>query len=302
MSPPPLSETPVFLSSYVQGSIKGQALSQEIKYLLEKEAIELAPDHRGFYSRMFLVQKASGSWRSIIDLSTLNHFVAKTKFHMETVQSVLSSVRQGDWMYSIDLQDAYLQISVHQESRKFLRFMAGGKVYHFRALCFGLSTAPQVYIYTSTSTRIRMLRYLDDWLVQASSREKCIRARDTILNLCITLGIRVSFCQVLSDPIPDCRLFRSENGFHFFNGFTSQEAEGFRDLNHRRVPSCEDPPASLWRTLLEHLSSLTRLVPGGCLRMRSPQLQLRSLWDFQEESARIPWNLQIRLDLLWCPC
>ena len=34
---------------------------------------------------------------------------------------------QGDWMVSVDLRDAYLQIPVHPESWKFLRFVVFGK-------------------------------------------------------------------------------------------------------------------------------------------------------------------------------
>ena len=34
--------------------------------------------------------------------------------------------------------------------------------------------------------------------------------------------------------------------------------------------SSPDPPAALWRRLLGHLSSLTLLVKGWMLRMRSP--------------------------------
>ena len=38
--------------------------------------------------------------------------------------------------------------------------------------------------------------------------------------------------------------------------------------------SSPNPPAALWRRLLGHLSSLTLLVKGGMLRMRSLQLRL----------------------------
>ena len=92
-----------------------------------------------------MVMKASGSWRPVIDLSTLNLRVRKTPFKMETLQSVLLSVRSGDWMVSIDLKDAYLQIPIHPDSRKYLRFVALSQVFQFKALCFGLSTAPQVF-------------------------------------------------------------------------------------------------------------------------------------------------------------
>ena len=101
---PPLSERPLSLPAYSPQSIKGVALTQELQNLLRKGAVELAPQSPGFYSRLFLVQKASGSWRPIIDLSTLNDYITSSHFHMETPQSVLRSIRPGDWMISLDLQ------------------------------------------------------------------------------------------------------------------------------------------------------------------------------------------------------
>ena len=110
-------------------SIRGKALEKEFLDLLHKGAIKQAPQTPGFYSRLFVVQKDSGSWRPIIDLSTLNTFIVSQRFHMETPQSVLRSIRQGDWMISLDLQDAYLQVPIHPESRRYLRFTMGGVPY-----------------------------------------------------------------------------------------------------------------------------------------------------------------------------
>ena len=42
------------------------------------------------------------------------------------------------------------------------------------------------------SMGIRMLRYLDDWLIQASSKEECLQARETVLSLCQELGIIIN--------------------------------------------------------------------------------------------------------------
>ena len=53
--------------------------------------------------------------------------------------------QRGDFLASLDLKDAYFQIPIHGSSRKLLRFMSEGTVYQFKALCFGLSTAPQVF-------------------------------------------------------------------------------------------------------------------------------------------------------------
>ena len=103
--------------------------------MLSKDALEIVFDPGpGFYSRLFLVEKVTGGWRPVIDLSHLNEFVLQTPFKMETIASVLRSVREGDFLASTDLKDTYLQIPVHQSSRKLLRFLSEGTVYQIKTL------------------------------------------------------------------------------------------------------------------------------------------------------------------------
>ena len=143
-SPPPLTRTPILFPVYRPGSPQSLALHQEIEKMLAKGVLEIVPDPGpGFYSRLFLVEKATGSWRPVIDLSTLNTFIRQTPFKMETVASVLNAVQENDLLASLDLKDAYCQVPVHPSSRKFLRFVSQGTVYQFKVLCFGLSTAPK---------------------------------------------------------------------------------------------------------------------------------------------------------------
>ena len=52
------------------------------------------------------------------------------------------AMRQGDWATSISLKDAYFHIPIAKGYRKFLRFVVNGKAYQFKALPFGLATAP----------------------------------------------------------------------------------------------------------------------------------------------------------------
>ena len=135
----------------------------------------------------------------MISLSQLNEFVELTLFKMETIASVLLSVREGDFLASLDLKDAYFQIPIHRSSRKLLRFTSEGMVYQFRALCFGLSTAPQVFTRVfavvsawAHSHGIRLLRYLDDWLVLSSSEREAKQAVQSLLSLCRSLGIVIN--------------------------------------------------------------------------------------------------------------
>ena len=304
---PPLSRAPISLPSYHPSSIKGVALRDCSQALVAKSAVELAPlPSLGFYSRLFVVWKTSWSWRPVIDLSTLNLFVDVAHFRMETIQSVLLSVRQGDWMASIDLKEAYLQIPVHPDSRHFLRFVALGRVYQFSALCFGLSTAPQVFSRVMAhvsailhSWGIRMRRYLDDWLVQSSSREALLHDLRVVLNLCRELGIVVNPSKSHLVPsqvvqylgvVIDSRSFRASPSSERVSKLFST-ADAFL--------SCAAPPASTWLRLLGILSSLAHLVPGGRLRVRSLQLCLHQQWDRGDLSALIPWSQPCRRDLQW---
>ena len=114
LSHPPLSPVPIEFQSYVGNPSKFSALQEEVSSLLEKEAIvEVVDQDPGFYNRLFLVAKASGEWRPVLDVSSLNKWVKKTKFSMESSRTVLSAIRQGDWMISIDMKDAFFHIPVH---------------------------------------------------------------------------------------------------------------------------------------------------------------------------------------------
>ena len=53
---------------------------------------EVPPNSPGFYSNVYLVRKASGGWRPVIDLKNLNSHIHAPHFRMFTTNSVLSSV------------------------------------------------------------------------------------------------------------------------------------------------------------------------------------------------------------------
>ena len=284
---PPLSERPLSLPTYSPQSIKGVVLTQELQHLLQKGAVEPAPQSPGFYSRLFLVQKASGSWRPIIDLSTLNGYVISSHFHMETPKSVLRSIRPGDWMVSLDLQDAYLQVPVYRDSRRYLRFVVKGRTYQFRVLCFGLTTAPQVFTRIMAPVSailhkygVRMLRYLDDWLILASSELACLQSRDRLLTVCTELVIQVNLSKLFLVPTQSLVYLGMEiRSLPFIARPTPARVSNLLRLIEEFL-STLSPPAFLWRRLLGHLSSLTLLVPGGMLRMRLLQLCLKDQWGF----------------------
>ena len=169
LRPPPLSMELIPMPSY------GAALEEVTLALIAKGAVELAPLlSPGFSGRRFVVWKTSGvvasGHRPVPAHSIRGHFPLSPGNH-----PVCSHVSPTGGLDGLRLREAYLQVPVHPESRRFLCFVAHGRTYQLKALCFSLSTAPQVFPRVMApvsvvllSLGIRMRHYRDDWLVQAS--------------------------------------------------------------------------------------------------------------------------------------
>ena len=132
------------------------------------------PNFSRVFQPTFLVPKPNNKWRPILDLSKLNLFLKAEKFKMETPDTIRTSLQQGEWVTSIDFKDAYFHIPIQEQSRKYLRFHVQGQTYQFKALPFGLSTAPLEFTVVAKEVKliaihkdIRIHQYLDDWLVRA---------------------------------------------------------------------------------------------------------------------------------------
>ncbi len=186
----------------VNSASKAFVLRQELSSLLQKEAIEELPQsdvEREFFSRYFLVPKRDGGLRPILDLRHFNFSLYKGKFKMLTMKTIMSQVQRGDWFVTINLKDAYFHIQVVQRHRRFLRFAFGGKAYQYKVLPFGLALAPRTFTKCMDAALaplrlqgIRVLNYLDDWLILAHSRELVSRHRDIVLGHIPSLGLRMN--------------------------------------------------------------------------------------------------------------
>ena len=297
-SRPPLSHVPIPLPSYSPNSIRGLALSDAVSALVEKEAIEIAPPSPGFYSRFFVTPKVTGGWRPVINLSRLNGWVELSIFHMEIAQSVLQSLRPGDWMVSLDLQ-----VPVHPASRRYPRFCVGDTVYQFRALCFGLSSAPQVFtrVMALVSSIIHRhgfhcLRYLDDWLVLGSTFQELVRAMDFLLWLCRLLGIIVNHSKSSLVPTQTLDYLGMTLVTSPSRVFPTLKRIQKLSLLLQAFLSDRLHPVSVWRSLLGMMSAI---VPGSCLRMRSLQLRLNAPGPLLVDGDLVSWDDGCLRDLQW---
>ena len=137
---------------------------------------------------------------------------------METPETIRLSLQKGEWVTSLDFSDACFHIPINPRSRKYLRFHLHGQTFQFRALPFGLATAPLEFTKVvkkvklmAQSRGIRIHQYLDDWLLRAPCRETCVNQTQTLMALCQQLGWLVNLQK--SELVPQQEF--NFVGYHF---------------------------------------------------------------------------------------
>ncbi len=108
-------------------------------------------------------------------------------------------IRPGDWFASVDLKDAYFHIQIAPHHRRFLRFAFEGTAYQYSVLPFGLALAPRTFskcvdaaLSPLRASGMRILNYLDDWLILAQSRGTLLSHIDSLLIHLESLGLCVN--------------------------------------------------------------------------------------------------------------
>lgn len=97
-------------------------------------------------SRIFLIPKADGTQRLILNLRELNEFVVTERFKLEDYRVAKRLVSPGYFTASVDLKDAHQLVPVAQTYRKLLWFDFKASCYKYTCLPYGLSSA--LYVFT----------------------------------------------------------------------------------------------------------------------------------------------------------
>ncbi|EAL73842.1 hypothetical protein DDB_G0267210 [Dictyostelium discoideum AX4] len=191
---------------------KSDCITKEVQDLLLDDAIEqVLPNRyskRVFYSNVFTVPKPGTTLhRPVLDLKRLNTYINNQSFKMEGIKNLPSMVKQGYYMVKLDIKKAYLHVLVDPQYRDLFRFVWKGSHYRWKAMPFGLSTAPRIFTMLLRPV-LRMLRdinvsviaYLDDLLIVGSTKEECLSNLKKTMDLLVKLGFKLNLEKIVLEP------------------------------------------------------------------------------------------------------
>ena len=134
------------------------------------------------------------------NLKCFNHYMHIPSFKMPTLKNVWQLIQQGDFAFSIDLQDAYLHIPIVKHHHHFVCFVCCNVSYQWKVLPFGLVTAPRVFtsltkpiLFLCCHKGLHIVIYLDDILVLVQSKWAGKRAHLFLCSLLVCLGLHINF-------------------------------------------------------------------------------------------------------------
>ena len=93
-------------------------------------------------STVFTTEKPDDTHRLILNLKKLNESINYVHFKMESFGNVIQLIRQGVWMGSIDLKDAYYSVRVNEKHQKYFTFYWNMAYYHYVRMPNGYAQAP----------------------------------------------------------------------------------------------------------------------------------------------------------------
>ena len=206
---PPYRDKP--LRQFKRNADETALIQDEINKLVTKNVIEPCDHEEGeFLSNIFTRPKKSGGLRVILDLSDLNKSILYQHFKMDNIKTALALISPECYLASADLRDAYYTVPIHPDSRKFLRFTWQGKLWQFKVLPNGLSSAPRLFtkLLKPAFANLReqghiVIGYLDDTLIIGKTAAETRAAVTATTQMLSDLGFIVHPEKSVLDPSQD---------------------------------------------------------------------------------------------------
>ncbi|XP_026752395.2 uncharacterized protein K02A2.6-like [Galleria mellonella] len=187
-----------------------EQVNTELKRLVDEgvlEPVDTMATPIEWASPIVIAIKANGNVRICADFKvTINQHVQIDDYPLPRFEEITSKLSGGQLFTKIDLKDAYLQLLIHPNSRKYLTIVTHKGYFRYKRLPFGISFAPAVFQRTMhhiLSGLDGVVCYLDDILITAGDLQEHLTRVRAVLQRLQDLGLKsqISKCAWLQDSV-----------------------------------------------------------------------------------------------------
>lgn len=211
-------------------------IHNEIKKLLDDDIIE--PSSSPWRAQVLVTKNDNQKKRMCVDYSqTINKFTHLDAYPLPTMQSIIKEVSQYKWFSKLDLRSAYHQIPLMTQERMYTGFEAGGQLYQFKRIPFGLKNA--VPCFQRVINQIisdfnceGTFAYLDDITVCGKTRDEHDNKLHTFLNAARACNITLNKNKCVY-ATNDLKLL----GYHISNGEKRPDPERVKPIVNLPTPT-----------------------------------------------------------------
>ena len=160
-------------------------------------------------SPVVLVTKPGGGTRFAIDFRKLNAVTKRQVYPMPRIEDCLNSLGSGKYFTLLDLQSAFWQVELDEDSKPKTAFSVEGMGhYEFNVLPYGLTNAAAVFQRMIDQVLVglhwtHMLCYIDDVIIFGSSLEEHNERLELVLRKLAEadLGLNLAKCTFAKDTV-----------------------------------------------------------------------------------------------------
>ena len=124
-------------------------IEQKLEELVKSEIIESVEGPTPWVSPVIVVSKPSGVVRLCVHMRKANEAVVRERHPIPTVDDILFQLDGSTVFSKLDLKWGFHQIELEQQSRTITTFNTHKGLYRYKRLMFGISSASELYQYTS---------------------------------------------------------------------------------------------------------------------------------------------------------
>lgn len=160
-----------------------QTMKDNVARLLKARVIERSKSP--YLTPVLMVKKPLGGTRMVLDFRNINDLLKRYNSDIPNISEILNKLEGCNYFTTLDLTEAFHQLPLTVESRKFTAFSFNGIKYQYRTLPFGLTSASNYMqeFLAKALENLKAFNYIDDVIIYSKTKDEHYKILEDIFQV-----------------------------------------------------------------------------------------------------------------------